>query len=250
MIAFKHVSKRFGDNVVLDDLSLDFPRNEIVFLIGRSGMGKSVLLKHIVGLLRPDSGEIWIDDVEVTRLPEAQYHDIRKKCGMVFQNPALLDSLTVYENVAFGVRAHRLLDDEKAIRRRVVEKLKSVNLGESVLSRYPTELSFGQQKRVSLARTLAVEPRYLLFDEPTTGLDPVSTASINKLILDLTRQLEATAIVVSHDMHCALAIADRIYLLNKGKIVEAGKPTDFLKSDSLLAKEFLLEARARRADAD
>lgn len=247
MISFRGVSKRFGDNVVLDKIDLELQKGEIVFLLGKSGMGKSVLLKNIVGLLRPDEGEIWIDGQEVSRLSEAEYYPVRKKCGMVFQFPALLDSLTVHENVAFGIRAHRLCEDENEISRLVTEKLALVNLGPELLPRFPTELSFGMQKRVSIARTLAVNPEYLLFDEPTTGLDPVATAAINDLIQKLSRKLKVTSIVVSHDMHCALGIADRICLLNKGKIVEDASPEAMKKSKSLLAQDFLKEAIERGA---
>lgn len=249
MIEFRKVSKRFGGKIVLDQMDLTFNDGEIIFIIGKSGMGKSVLLKHIVGLLRPDAGEIWIDGLEATRLKEEDYYPVRKKCGMVFQFPALLDSLTVFENIAFGVRAHRLVTTEAEVASLVEEKLSLVNLGKQYLSSYPTELSYGMQKRVSIARTLAVSPSYLLFDEPTTGLDPVTTSFINDLIQRLSRKLSVTSVVVSHDMHCALAIADKIYLLNRGKVVAAGTPDEMRASTSLLAQDFLKEAKEREADA-
>lgn len=242
MISLRKLTKRFGEQVILDGIDLDFKRAEIVFLLGKSGVGKSVLLKTIVGLLRPDSGEIWVDGEEVSHFSEAQYYRIRKKCGMVFQFPALLDSLTVRENIAFGIRAHQLTQNEDEITRLVKEKLSLVNLGPEILSRFPTELSFGMQKRVSIARTLAVNPDYLLFDEPTTGLDPVATALIDELIRDLSRKLNVTSVVVSHDIRGALKIAHQICFLNQGKIIESGSAEEMRHPKSLLAQEFLFEA--------
>ena len=204
--------------------------------------GKSVLLKNIVGLLRPDEGEIWIDGEEVSKFTEEQYFPVRKKCGMVFQHPALFDSLTVYENVAFGLRKHYQMPEDK-VRARVRECLSLVNLS-GVENKMPVEISYGMQKRVSLARTVAIEPKILLFDEPTTGLDPVTTNAVNRLIFDLSRKLKTTSIVVSHDMGCALEIADRIVVLDKGEIVEFGTPDELKKSEQPLVKDFLSEILA------
>ena len=245
MIEFRDVHKRFGPKVVLDGVSFRAEPAEIVFILGRSGMGKSVLLKQIVGLLRPDRGEIIVGKTEVGQLPEAQFHEIRRMCGMVFQFPALLDSLDVFENVAFGLRAHRLFKNEDDLRQKVLLSLKRVGLGEDILKTLPPRLSFGAQKRVSIARTIAVDPRCLLFDEPTTGLDPVTTWTIARLIQDLSRRLEVTSLVVSHDMDVALEIADRILLLDSGKLVAQGKPRELLESDNELARAFLREAKAR-----
>ena len=189
--------------------------------------------------MSPDEGEIWIDGEEVSRLTEEQYLPIRKKCGMVFQHPALFDSLTIYENVAFGLRRHYQLSEEE-IRGKVKRALQLVNLRE-VEQKRPAQISYGMQKRVSLARTIALEPRILLFDEPTTGLDPVTTTAVNQLILDLSRELKTTSLVVSHDMNCALSIADRIIVLDKGQIVAMGTPTELKKSDVPLVKDFLAE---------
>jgi phospholipid/cholesterol/gamma-HCH transport system ATP-binding protein len=213
MIKFDKIIKRFGQRTILKGISFEIEEGEILFILGTSGTGKSVLLKNIVGLLRPDEGQIWIDGQEVSKLSEEEYLPVRKKCGMVFQHPALFDSLSVFENVAFGLRKHyRLPEDE--IRTRVQKGLALVHL-HGVESKMPGEISYGMQKRVSLARTVALEPRILLFDEPTTGLDPVTTNAVNQLIFELSRTLKTTSIVVSHDMHCALEIADRIIVLDQ-----------------------------------
>jgi len=239
MISFKNLIKRFGERTVLKGLSLDIREGEILFILGTSGTGKSVLLKNLVGLLRPDEGEIWIEGQEVSRFSEEEYLPIRKKCGMVFQHPALFDSLTIFENVAFGLRRHFRLDEEE-IQRRVAKALGLVHLA-GIENKMPAEISYGMQKRVSLARTVALEPKILLFDEPTTGLDPITTNAVNQLIQDLSRTLKTTSLVVSHDMHCALAIADRIVVLDKGEIVALGTPDEMKKSPVPLVKDFLAE---------
>lgn len=231
--------KRFGTRTVLNGLNLKIQEGEILFILGTSGTGKSVLLKNIVGLLTPDEGEIWIEDQEVSKFTEEQYFRIRKKCGMVFQHPALFDSLTVFENVAFGLRRHYQLDED-VIRAKVQKALKLVHLND-VDNKKPAQISYGMQKRVSLARTIALEPRILLFDEPTTGLDPVTTTAINQLILDLSRELKTTSLVVSHDMNCALSIADRIVVLDKGSIAAVGTPEELKVSSHPLVKDFLSE---------
>ncbi|MGE5086424.1 MAG: ABC transporter ATP-binding protein [Bacillota bacterium] len=239
MIEFKSLIKRFGTRTVLNGLSAKIGEGEIVFILGTSGTGKSVLLKNLVGLMSPDEGEIWIDGEEVSHLSEDQYLPIRKKCGMVFQHPALFDSLTIYENVAFGLRRHYQLSEDE-IRTKVKRALQLVNLRD-VEHKRPAQISYGMQKRVSLARTIALEPRILLFDEPTTGLDPITTTAVNQLILDLSRELKTTSLVVSHDMNCALSIADRIIVLDKGQIVAMGTPADLKKSEVPLVRDFLAE---------
>jgi phospholipid/cholesterol/gamma-HCH transport system ATP-binding protein len=238
MIEFKNVSKAFGPKRVLDGMSFQVGPGEIVFLLGRSGVGKSVTLKHLVGLIRPDSGEIYVDGKAITGLSEDAFFDVRKKCGMVFQFPALIDSLTVYENVAFGLRAHALCPaaEERDV---VRQKLALVGLADAVLEKYPSELSYGMQKRASIARTLAVQPSYLLFDEPTTGLDPVSTKRIHSLIESLSRKLQVASLVISHDMEGALSIADRILLIDKGKVVDSGTPAHMRQSKHPLTSQFL-----------
>ena len=190
--------------------------------------------------MRPTSGKIWIDGLEVSQLSEEDYFPVRKKCGMVFQHPALFDSMSVFENVAFGLRKHyRLSEDE--ISHKVRNCLNLVNLS-GVEYKMPQAISYGMQKRVSLARTVAIDPRVLLFDEPTTGLDPVTTNAVNQLILDLSRKLKTTSVVVSHDMHCALDIADKIIVLDKGQIIDQGTPEELKNSKQPLVVDFLTEA--------
>jgi phospholipid/cholesterol/gamma-HCH transport system ATP-binding protein len=242
----KGLKKIFGPRIVLNGIDLSVAAGQIVFILGRSGTGKSVLLKNIVGLLKPDGGEIWLDGQEISALTEVEYFPVRKKCGMVFQHPALFDSLTIYENIAFGLRRHCPELDEKKIAERVARFLKLVNL-HGIEKLMPAEISYGMQKRVSLARTVAIEPRYLLFDEPTTGLDPVTTNAINHLILKLSRKLKTTSIVVSHDMHCALDIADQIIVLEQGKIIEKGSPAELRRSKAELVREFLAEVTIEEA---
>ena len=240
MITFKNVVKKFGNKIVLNNISFQIKKGEILFILGTSGTGKSVLLKNIVGLMSPDEGEIWVDDVNVTKLTEEQYFPIRKKCGMVFQHPALLDSFTVFENIAFGVRKHFNYSEEE-IEKIVKHMLASVNLS-GIEQKYPNEISYGMQKRVSMARTLAVEPEILLFDEPTTGLDPITTNSINLLIQKLSREFKTTSIIVSHDMHCALGIADRIIVLDQGRIAAQDTVDKIKKSEVPIVRDFLSEA--------
>lgn len=239
MIRLVDLKKDFSGREVLKGLNLEIKAGQIVFVLGTSGTGKSVLLKLLVGLLKPTSGRIEIDGREITGLSEDELQSVRKKCGMVFQHPALFDSLTIFENVAFGLRKHSKLD-EAAIRQRVRECLDLVHL-EDVEQLLPQELSYGMQKRVSLARTLAVQPEILLFDEPTTGLDPVTTQAINKLIQELSRKLKTTSVVVSHDMICALQIADQIIVLDQGSIVESGTVAEVQQSRVPLVQDFLAE---------
>lgn len=236
----KNLTKRFGDRTILNNVSLKVPQGQILFILGTSGTGKSVLLKNIVGLLRPDEGEIWIDGQEVSQLSEEDYFPVRRKCGMVFQHPALFDSLSIKDNVAFGMRRHFPNLGEKEVSKRVEKFLGLVNL-HGVGEKYPQQISYGMQKRVSLARTVAVEPSILMFDEPTTGLDPVTTARVNQLIQELSRKLKTMSIVVSHDMKCALEIADRIVVLDKGQIVDQGTPEELRKSKVPLVQDFLAE---------
>lgn len=242
MIEYRGLVKRFGAKTILNGLNLRIEEGEIVFVLGTSGTGKSVLLKNTVGLFRPDAGEIWIQGREVSKLSEHDYLEVRKVCGMVFQHPALFDSMTVYENVAFGLRRFEDLS-ESEIAERVKESLARVHL-KGIEDKKPPQISYGMQKRVSLARTVALNPRILLFDEPTTGLDPVTTRAVNHLIFELSRKMKTTSIVVSHDMECALEIADRIVLLDKGSIVTQGTPSEIKKSEIPLVRGFLEEVLA------
>ncbi len=242
MIEYKNLVKKFGDRIILKGLSLKIAKGEILFILGTSGTGKSVLLKNTVGLLRPDAGEIWIDGEETSHFSEEKYLKIRKKCGMVFQHPALFDSLTIFENVAFGLRRHFQYSEE-VISQKVLQALQLVQLA-GIESKFPAQISYGMQKRVSLARTVAIEPQILLFDEPTTGLDPVTTNAVNNLIQELSRKLQTTSVVVSHDMNCALAIADRIVVLDQGEIMAVGTPAELKKSTHPLVKDFLAEVNS------
>ncbi len=255
-IEFRDLVKRFGDRTVLKGLSLSISQGEIVFILGTSGTGKSVLLKTLVGLLRADGGQIRIDGQDVTQFSEEQYLPVRRRCGMVFQHPALFDSSTVLENVAYGLMKHerKSLPEASARARECLAMVGLTNdFGEDEIealeNKLPTQISYGMQKRVSLARTIAVGPSILLFDEPTTGLDPVTTKQINLLIRDLSRKLNTTAVVVSHDMDCALEIADRIVVLDQGNIVAQGSVGEILNSKQPLVVDFLEEAKARGVEA-
>ncbi len=250
-IRFLEVHKSFGERKVLDGVSFEAKKGEILFILGKSGMGKSVTLKHIIGVLKPDSGDIFVDQFEVSALVSAGAREllqqVRQRCGMVFQHPALLDSLTNFENIAFGLKTPQYREKlgrtpgDAEISAIVHEKIGLVHLTPDILDLYPGEVSYGVQKRVSMARTLAPGPDYLLFDEPTTGLDPLSTASINELIFELSRTLKVTSIIVSHDMACALAIADRILFLDQGKVLLHAAPREIVKSEIPLVREFFRE---------
>ncbi|NCN95446.1 MAG: ATP-binding cassette domain-containing protein [Bdellovibrionales bacterium] len=245
MLEFRNVVKKFGERTILNDLSFKTKKGEILFILGTSGTGKSVLLKLIVGLLNVTSGEIWLDSEKISNFTEEELFSVRKKCGMVFQHPALFDSLTVFENVSYGIRPHLSGLSKSEINQRVIESLEVVDLGEDLLNKKASKLSYGVQKRVSLARTLALKPEVLLFDEPTTGLDPVTTQSVNKLILNSSRKYQSTSLVVSHDMDSALTVADRILVLSKGEIVELATPSEIRESKVPLVKEFLSEVLDR-----
>ncbi len=241
MIEFKGVTKSFGPRTILKDLNLKIPEGKIVFILGMSGTGKSVLLKNIVGLLKPDSGELFVENYPVHKLTEMEMMEVRKVCGMVFQQPALFDSLNVFENVAYGLRRHFKMS-EAEIEKRVKESLSLVGL-KNVEKKESHELSFGMKKRVSLARTVALKPKILLFDEPTTGLDPISTNRINQLILDLSKNLGTTSLVVSHDMESALRVADHIVVLEAGNLLTQGTPQEMRQSQIPLVHDFLDEVK-------
>ena len=249
-IRFEGVSKAFGVKSVLKEVSFEVTPGEILFILGKSGVGKSVTLKHIVGVLKPDTGRVLVDGADVHRLDENGLADVRRKCGMVFQQPALLDSLTVFQNVSFGLRTPQFMSKqsqpwrEADIRERVISTLALVHLGPEILEKKPTEISYGMQKRVSLARTLATQPNYLLFDEPTTGLDPITTNAVNELILELSKKLKVTSVVVSHDMACALKAADRILVLDQGKILALATTAEIRRSKEPLIRDFLSETLA------
>jgi len=236
-IELRHVSKRFGSLVVLNDLSLSIEKGKCLVVIGASGTGKSVMLKHIVGLLRPDKGEVWIDGRRIDSLPERELVDVRTRFGFLFQMGALFDSLTVAENVAFPLVEHTRKPREE-IERIVKQKLRLVGLPDAG-AKMPGELSGGQKKRVALARAIALDPEVILYDEPTTGLDPVRSDVINELILKLQRELNVTSIVVTHDMNSAFKVADRIVMLHEGRIVFDGTVDDIKRSENPDVKRFV-----------
>jgi len=221
-IQIKGLKKRFKDNEVLRGVDLDIEEGEICVILGASGSGKSVLIKHIIGLLRPDEGEVVIKGRDIAHLDEKELNDVRKSFGMVFQNSALFDSMTVYENVAFPLIEHTRLN-EKEIRERVSEKLNVLGLY-NVENKYPAELSGGMKKRVGLARAVILNPEIILYDEPTTGLDPITTMTVNEMILDARERFNVTSVVISHDIGSAFMIADKIAFLYNGVIIVQGPP--------------------------
>ncbi len=245
IIELANVHKRFGQQVVLDGVNLRLNRGETAVVIGESGMGKSVLLKHIVGLLSPDSGEIYYDGIRVDTLPRNQLMRLREHFGYLFQLSALFDSMTAGENVAFPIRQQKNsknLDIDKI----VSEKLRLVGL-DGIQSKMPSEMSGGQKKRVALARAIALEPSVILYDEPTTGLDPVRADVINELILRLQKSINVTSIVVTHDMASAYKVADRILMLHGGKFIFDGTCEE-LKSCSIERVRRFIEGRASEED--
>ncbi len=237
MIIINDLCKSFGSKQVLDGINLKIYDGESLVILGPSGCGKSVLLKHIIGLLRPDRGQVLIDGEDVTRYDVVQMDALRMRMGMLFQSAALFDSLTVAENVAFGLRRHTKLSN-LAIEHIVGEKLEMVGLP-GVENLMPSELSGGMRKRVGLARAIAMEPEIILYDEPTTGLDPIMTAAIDELHLNLKKRLGITSIVVTHDMGSARRVADRIALHYQGRIVEIGPKEEFLASSNPIVQQFI-----------
>ncbi|EYF02447.1 ABC transporter ATP-binding protein [Chondromyces apiculatus] len=237
MISFRNVRKSFGAKTVLTDVSFDVGDGEVFFIIGQSGVGKSVLIKHLVGLLYPDGGEIWLDGEEISRFDEARMYPVRMKCAMVFQHSTLFDSMTCAENVALPLRKHRSLRPKEALdeaRRR----LDQVHMREFA-ERYPPELGDGMRKRVAIARALTLDPRYVLFDEPTTSLDPVSARRVDKLIRELSDTLGVTSIVVSHDLVSIFSISDRIVMLYQGLVKLLGTQEDFRRASDPVVQQFI-----------
>jgi phospholipid/cholesterol/gamma-HCH transport system ATP-binding protein len=219
MIRLERVRKRFGALEVLRGVSLSLSTGRTLALLGPSGIGKSVLLKTIIGLLEPDEGEVWVGGVELTGSPEPAADAIRRTMGYVFQYSALFDSLTVAENILLGLDERRWRDDSPATWARLQECLEWVNLGPEIVTRYPAELSGGMQKRVAIARAIVAEQRYLLYDEPTSGLDPLNAEHIARLIRRLQRDLCVTSIVVTHDFELAKYVGDQVAILDGGRIV-------------------------------
>jgi len=237
MIDIKGITKYFGEHKVLDELNLKINTGSTCVIIGRSGCGKSVLLKHIVGILRPDKGKLFVDDKEVARLPEKELSALRLKIGMVFQGGALFDSLTVGENVGFGLIEHDHIGHRELLER-IEESLCLVDLC-GIGNLMPSELSGGMKKRVALARAICIKPQIILYDEPTTGVDPITADSINELIKNLHDKLKVTSIVVTHDMKSAYKIADRIAMMYQGKIIAEGNPSEIENSDNPVVHQFV-----------
>jgi phospholipid/cholesterol/gamma-HCH transport system ATP-binding protein len=236
-IVIQGVDKAFGSKAVLEGTNLLVNKGETLVIIGRSGEGKSVLLKTVVRLLDVDAGDIWVEGEEVHCLGTRQLMSLRKKFGFLFQGAALFDSMTVCQNVGFSLKEHSGWSDER-IYRRACECLDLVGLHNSE-DKLPSELSGGMKKRAGLARAIAMEPEYILYDEPTTGLDPITSDTINDLIIKLQKELGVTSIVVTHDMPSAFKIADRIAMLNKGKIVFSGTVQEVKNTDHPMVRQFI-----------
>jgi phospholipid/cholesterol/gamma-HCH transport system ATP-binding protein len=221
IIVLKNVVKKFGSKVVLDNISLAVEKGKTTVIIGPSGCGKTVLLKHLILLLRPTSGEVYFKDSRIDNLRERRLNKVRTQYGFLFQGGALFDSLSVFENIIFPLRQHHQITDWKKVEELVKSKLAMVGL-DGYQNYYPANLSGGQRKRVALARAIAMNPEVILYDEPTTGLDPIRSDIINELILKLQRELNVTSVVVTHDMTSAYKVADRIIMLHNGKIIADG----------------------------
>lgn len=238
MIEVKNIKKSFGTQKVLGGIDLHIPKGKITVIIGRSGEGKSVLLKHLMGLIRPNSGEVKVNGVNILALTEYELLQTRKKFGMLFQHAALFDSMDVFKNIAFPLYEHST-SSESEIKKRVYELIGLVGLKENVLPKYPSELSGGMRKRVGLARAIALKPEVLLYDEPTTGLDPIMTDVVNHLILDTQKKLGITTVVISHDIPATFSIADKIAMLHEGKILLEGSAEDFKDTSNKIVAGFL-----------
>ena len=237
VIEFKDVYKSFNGILVHNGINLSIIEGEIISLLGGSGSGKSVLLKELIGLMKPDKGDIILLDNNVTQMNEEALIALREHIGMLFQGAALFDSLTVFENIAYPLREHLKLT-EKEIQGRVAEKLHLVGLS-GIEKKMPDELSGGMKKRVGLARAIATEPKIILYDEPTTGLDPMTAQHINDLIIELQEKLGITTIVVTHDLHCVKTVSDRIAMLHEGKIVAVGTWEELVSSNIQVVQDFI-----------
>jgi len=236
-IRVANLYKSFGESQVLRGVDLEVHEGKSMVVIGGSGSGKTVLIKCIIGLMQPDEGKIYVDDLEISNLNEKGMNEVRKKFGMLFQWGALFDSMTVWENVGFGLR-HQTRLKEEDIRRIASEKLALVGL-RNVEDLMPSELSGGMRKRVSLARAIAIEPEILLYDEPTTGIDPIMADAINDLIVEMREKLNVTSIAITHDMKSAYKIGDRIAMLYQGKIIEVGTPEEIRNSSNSIVQQFI-----------
>ena len=237
LIEAHDVHKSFGNNQVLRGLNLNIRHGESMVVIGGSGTGKSVLIKCIIGILNPERGKIYVAGQEINSLKEKDLYQLRKKFGMLFQAGALFDSMKVWENVGFGLLQHTTLR-EKEVKKRAIEKLNLLGLHQ-IEDLMPSELSGGMRKRVSLARAIAMEPEILLYDEPTTGLDPIRADTINELIVEMRKKIKVTSITITHDMVSAYKVGDRIAMLYQGKIIEVGTPDEIKSSTSPIVQQFI-----------
>ena len=237
MIRVNHVTKRFNDQMVLDDVSLEIKSGEIMVILGESGAGKSVLLKHMIGLLKPDEGTVEIGREDITQLSERQLLQRRQSMGYLFQEGALYDFMTVFENIAFPLHEHTRLD-EKAIQQKVRNILTLIDL-QDVERKYPAELSGGMKKRVALARSIILDSKILFCDEPTSGLDPIRSRDISDLIRNVSKKLGCTTVITSHDINNSFRIADRLALIHDGRIVALGTQEALKASPNAFVKEFI-----------
>lgn len=237
VIEFKGIWKSFGPKTVLRGVDLTVSTGQIMFIVGSSGAGKSVLVKHLVGLLRPDEGHIYLDGRDVTHLTEREFYAVRMRCAMVFQNATLFDSMTLVENVALPIRKHKGLSGARA-REAALEKLALVGMAD-VADRFPSEFGDGMRKKVAIARALTLDPDYIIFDEPTTGVDPISARIVDRVIQDLSQSTGVTSIVISHDLRSIFGIADRIAFLYNGRFRLDGTREAYRQSDDPIVQQFI-----------
>lgn len=237
MIEFIDVYKSFGSKHVLKGVNLSVSTGQIMFIIGASGAGKSVLVKHLVGLLRPDSGRVMLDGIDVTALTEEEYYPIRKRCAMVFQNSTLFDSMTLLDNVALPIRKH-FGETVARSRELAYEKLKLVDM-EDAAYKFAADYGDGMRKKVAIARALTLDPEFVIFDEPTTGIDPLSAAIVDNLIRDLSDRLGVTSIVISHDLRSIFRVADRVAMLYQGQFRLDGTPDVYRQTDDPVIHQFI-----------
>ena len=239
MIQIKHLRKSFGSKVVLKDVNLEIPKGSTTVILGLSGQGKSTIIKHIVGLLKPDSGEIVVDGTDVANCSKQELFETRKKIGFLFQEGAMFDSMSVYDNVAFPLREHTKMSEEE-IKKSVFEKLDMVGFdSDRVAKLYPHELSGGMRKGAATARAIVLEPKIILYDEPTSGLDPIISDLISRMTMMLKKELGITSIVISHDLKETFKIADYVGMLYNGEIIEFASPEDFKNSKNEVVQAFL-----------
>lgn len=241
MIETRGLHKSFNGQAVLKGVDLAIPKGEVTVIIGPSGSGKTVFLKHVIGLLKPDRGQVLVDGVDIGRLKGRELNDFRRRFGMLFQGAALFDSLTVFDNVAFPLIESSRGEKPPDLKRVVEEKLALVGLA-GAGNKMPSELSGGMRKRAGLARAIVLAPAIILYDEPTTGLDPIMAAAIDNLILSMQQRLRVTSVVISHDIESALRVGDRIAMIHEGRIIECAPPAEFERSANPVVRDFLRAA--------